>query len=295
MKQIQYIIASLLTLLSISSCEVETGVDVTNQRTLAGKYIFDEVDQILGSYISRQAEALRFDAYLQADEDEKKRILKSLLSGYKFKEKGDTVCFYTKYGQWSILRASTDSLTSPSASWSMRFFDIGSNVETVPFGCLNIMRNEIGDGWIMDLKDLDNNIIGEGTFEIKKLTEHKLHPSKLMDEYSITTVGETAAFIQNWKGLDGDSICIKYQVTKPFHWKHIETNSRINFIEGRVEMDVVGGVSEEKKHHVSAEIEQRNYDFVTIQFKGITELLPQENPVIVGGIGSGGGYGDGSY
>ena len=287
MKQIQYIIASLLTLLSIFSCEVETGVDVTNQRTLAGKYIFDEVDQILGSYISRQAEALRFDAYLQADEDEKKRILKSLLSEYKFKEKGDTVCFYTKYGQWSILRASTDSLTSPSASWSMSFFDIGSNVETVPFGCLNIMRNEIGDGWIMDLKDLDNNIIGEGTFEIKKLTEHKLHPSKLMDEYSITTVGETAAFIQNWKGLDGDSICIKYQVTKPFHWKHIETNSRINFIEGRVEMDVVGGVSEEKKHHVSAEIEQRNYDFVTIQFKGITELLPREKPLDVGGIGLG--------
>jgi hypothetical protein len=290
MKRIQYIVASLFILLSITSCEVEEGIDVTNQRTLAGKYIFDRVQLTLESHIYIQNKAVQFDAYLQAEESEKKDILRYLLPDYKFMEKGDTVCFYTKTEQWDILRASTDSLSSPSASWSMGFIDKDTNIATVPFGDLTITRNDQRDGWIMDLKDLENNITGEGSFEVKKLTDYSLFPSQNLENYSITTVGSTSAFVQSWNTERGDSICLKYQITKPFYRKHISQNNKRVFVEGAVEIDIVGGVSEEKKQHVSAEIDQSNYDFVTIQFKGLTERVPQVNSYYTNGY-NGGGYG----
>lgn len=280
MKQIQYIIALIFTLFSISSCEVENGTDVTNQRTLAGKYVFDSVEQMLGAYILRQNEVLKFDAYLQADESEKSAVLKHLLPGYEFFEEGDTAAFYGNSGTWRIVRTSTDSLSSPLASWSVgcRVKSNGLFVDTLPFGCLTFTRNKQGDAWILEVKEYEGSVLGKGSFEIKRLTNSKLHPSWLTDDYSITTVESTTAFTGNNNPFMGNSLLVNYKLSKPFYCQFIKQTRNSRFVAGAAEMHVVAeGVPSDQKDYVSAEIDRNNYDFVTIHFRGITELFRRWN------------------
>ena len=280
MKQIQYTIALIFTLFTISSCEVENGTDVTNQRTLAGKYVFDSVENMLTTYILHQNDMLKFDAYLQADESKKPAVLKHLLPGYEFFEEGDTAAFYGNNGTWRIVRASTDSLSSPLASWSVGCREKlnGLFVDTLPFGCLTFTRNKQGDAWILEVKESEGRVLGKGSFEIKRLTNSKLHSSWLTDDYSITTVASTTALTGNANPLTVNPFLVNYNLSKPFYCQFIKQSRNSRFVSGAAEMHVVAaGSPSDPKDQVSAEIDRDNYEFVTIHFRGITELFRRWN------------------
>ena len=286
MKRILYIIASLFTLLYTTSCELSSGTtDITNQRTLAGKYIFEVVERNLNSYIKSLDMALKFDAYLQADEKEKERILKYLLPRYQFSEKGDTIFFiskkdewgYDKENKWTILRASTDSLSSPSSSWSIGFsLSSGGMIDkNIPLGGFILTGNKERNTWILDIKEHDEGYynLSEGLFDVKKLTDRKLYDNRQINDYSITIGSSIHASIMDKlnDGSGSEYICVKYQLSRPFYMKFIQSEKNSLFVEGAAEMDVQQRESPTKKDHVSAAIDPSDYEFVTIQYKGITE------------------------
>ena len=286
MKQIQYTIAFLFTLLCISSCEIDRGDDITNRRTQAGNYIFCVVEYKLQSYLQTVDMALKFDAYLQADEKEQARILKYLLPGYQVLEQDDTIYFeYTedtwalKEHKWIIVRTSTDSLSSPSSAWSMGFSDSynGTISDNIPLGGFKLTGNKQRNSWILDIEEYKENDLSEGSFEVKRLTDRKLHSERMVNDYSITTVQSTFALIEGQSTYYPDmppTLSVKYQLTKPFYMKLLQDRN-IFFVEGAAVMDVEQGESIIQKDQISAEIEQSNYDFVTIRYRGITEEHPR--------------------
>jgi hypothetical protein len=283
MKQILYIITSVFTLLCITSCEISSGdKDIANERTLAGRYIIEVVERNLNSYIYLLDMALKFDTYLQAEEKEKERILKYLLPGHQHFEKGDTI-YFEERGQnynstkklWSIVRASTDSLSSPSSSWSMGFSSSDNTSLSLDGFALN--GNGQRNTWVLDIKNHEANELSEGSFEINKLTNRKLNATKQVNDYSIATKPSTFASINSKKHTDfedyqPESIRIKYQLTTPFYLKFIQSERYPLFVEGNAVMDIEQGESPTNKEHVTAEINQSDYEFVTIQYKGVTEL-----------------------
>ena len=301
MKRILYIIASLFTLLCVISCEINSGhTDITNQRTLAGKYIFEVVEGNLNSYIKSLDMALKFDAYLQADEKGKERILKYLLPRYQFSEKGDTIFFisdknewgYDRENKWTILRASTDSLSSPTSAWSLGFSLSSEGIisNNIPLGGFRLTGSEERNTWILDIKEHDKGDynLSEGLFSVKKLTDRKLYDTRQINDYSIAMGSSIHASIKNKPNdfFGSESICVKYQLSKPFYMKLIQSEKNSLFVEGAAEMDVQQGESPTKKDHVSAAIDQNDYEFVTIQYKGITESHLRNKYIYGNGYGN---------
>ena len=280
MKQLKYLITSLFTLLCISSCEVSPADNITNDRTSSGFYVSELVCLALNSYITLLDDLLKFDAYLQADEQERVRILNYLLPAYEFYEKGDTLCFQEGGETWSIMRASTDSLTSPLASWRIGIewdADWGQSFGEIPFGYVTFTRNEQGDAWVLDLKGSKGRLNGEGAFEIKKLTDRKLHASMLLNEYSIKTEQSTSAFVDDdyLIYISPERVRVKYKTTKPFYSKLFQNSRHSTFVDGHTEMYVFVDGYCGKDDYVLAELNEQNYGFITIHYKGITEVHPR--------------------
>ena len=276
MKQIHYIIASLFAMLCISSCEIIPGSYITNERGAAGLFAFEKVEADLLSRLASLHLFLRFDAYLQAEKTEQAHVLKNLLRGYEFYEEADTICFRSGSAEWRIVRASTDSLSSPHAAWRLWFQqnNAGSDDDEMqPSEVLTITGNKQRNTWVMD-------VVANGSFEIKKLTDHKLLYNNIVNEYTIATVQSTVAHIEEENFYSPteshEYFRINYQVTKPFYLKPTSNDSFLFFEKGAAELDVEHGVPPVQKDHVSGEIDKSNVDFINIHFRGVTERLPRD-------------------
>jgi hypothetical protein len=251
--------------------------DITDERTLAGLYVFGAVSNALYTHVTFMDEFLKFDTYLQADEEAKERVLKYLLPNYNVYSDQDKLYFIKDGETWSIARHSTDSLTSPLASWTIGFepeMHWGESQKTIPFGGITVTRNKEGDAWIMEIKEIDGSSIGEGRYEIKKHTNHKLDASMLLNEYSISTMESTTAFIYDHylTYSPTERVEISFWTSKPFYSKFFRNSRRSYFVEGDSKMQVINsGETATQDDYVAAEINRQRYKFVTIHYRGVTE------------------------